>query len=96
MARRTAGLAPLPSRQLCCKDKVVLRDSYVDHGTLEPWVLKAALGHTPLPKVSCLSPLHCMSLPTCPFVLVLWVSWPIGKPCSRVINLLLDENCVPE
>lgn len=35
-------------------------------------------------------------IPTCPFVLVFWVSWPIGKPYSRVINALLNENCVPE
>lgn len=35
-------------------------------------------------------------VPTCPFVLVFWVSWPIGKPYSHVINALLDENCVPE
>lgn len=73
MARRTAGLASLPSRQLCCKDKVVLRDSYVDRGTLEPWVLKAALGHTPLPKVPCLSPLHYMSLPV-------HLYWSFGSP----------------
>lgn len=33
---------------------------------------------------------------TCSLVLVLWVSWPIARPCLCVINVLLDENCVPE
>lgn len=29
-------------------------------------------------------------------VLVLWVSWPIARPCLCVINVLLDENCIPK
>lgn len=35
-------------------------------------------------------------VPTCPLVLVLWVSWPIARPCLCVINVLLNENYVPE
>lgn len=46
--------------------KVVLRDSYIDHGNLEPRALEAALGHTPPPLA--------LYVPTCPFVLVFWVS----------------------
>lgn len=35
-------------------------------------------------------------VPICLLVLILWVSWPIARHCSCVINVLLDENCVPE
>lgn len=53
--------------------KVVLRDSYIDHGNLEPRALEAALGHTPLPKVPCLCPLHCTYLPV-------RLYWSFGSP----------------